>query len=84
MADAAVPQQAYAAPSAAVQQPPKEQYIQQTPTWVVIVRGLQVFFSIIILGMAGYLIHGHAMAENGFAVVCVSLSTSARPSSPND
>ncbi|KAK3905159.1 hypothetical protein C8A05DRAFT_41865 [Staphylotrichum tortipilum] len=69
MADA-VPQQVYAAPSIAVQHPPKEQYIQQTPVWVVIVRGLQIFFSIIILGMAGYLIHGHAMAANGFAVVC--------------
>ena len=79
MADAAVPQQAYVAPAVAVHQPPKEQYIQATPVWVVVVRALQIFFSIIILGMAGYLIHGNAMAENGFAVVCVSPSRTPNP-----
>jgi hypothetical protein len=73
MADAAMPQQQYAAP-AAVQQGVEEQYIQQTPAWVVIVRGIQVFFGFVILVMAGVLIHGHAMGANGFAVVCVRRS----------
>jgi len=70
MADAAVPQQQYATP-AAVPQGAKEQYIQQTPVWVVVVRGVQVFFGFVILVMAGYLIHGSAQGAYGFAVVCV-------------
>jgi hypothetical protein len=35
-----------------------------------VLRGLQILFSFVILAMAGYLIHGHALAANGFAVVC--------------
>jgi hypothetical protein len=72
MADAAIPQQQYAAPAVAVHTE-KEQYIQHTPTWVVVVRGVQVLFGFVILVMAGYLIHGYAMGANGFAVVCVGL-----------
>ncbi|KAJ4288707.1 hypothetical protein N0V88_007241 [Collariella sp. IMI 366227] len=68
MADA-VPQQQYAAP-APVTAGATEQYIQTTPKWVVIVRGFQFFWAIVILGLAGYLIHGHAMGAHGFAVVC--------------
>jgi hypothetical protein len=71
MADAALPQQQYVAP-AAVAHIEKEQYIQHTPVWVVVLRGVQILLSIIILGMAGFLIHGHAMGANGFAVACVS------------
>jgi len=71
MADAAVPQQPYVAP-AAVAHNDQDQYVQQTPVWVVAVRGVQILLSIIILGMAGFLIHGHAMGANGFAVACVS------------
>jgi hypothetical protein len=73
MADAAVPTPQYAAPAAA-SSGGKEQYIQKTPVWVVVLRGLQIFFSFVILIMAGVLIHGHAMAANGFAVVCVRIA----------
>jgi hypothetical protein len=74
MADATMPQQGYAAPAAVVHDD-KEQYIQQTPLWVVIVRVLQIVFSFVTVVMAGVLIHGHAMGANGFAVVCVSAAT---------
>lgn len=71
MADATMPQQAYAAPAAAVHDE-KEQYIQQTPIWVVVVRALQIVFSFVTVIMAGVLIHGKALGANGFAVACVS------------
>ena len=51
-----------------------EPYIQQTPKWVLIVRGFQVFFAFVILAMCGYLIHGHAMDANVFALVVVRSS----------
>lgn len=73
MAAAAVPTPQYAAP-AAVGTDEKGHYVQQTPVWVVVLRGLQILFSFVILAMAGYLIHGHALAANGFAVVCVSIA----------
>jgi hypothetical protein len=73
MADAAVPTPQYAAPATAASGK-KEQYIQQTPVWVVVLRALQIFFSFVILIMAGVVIHGHAMAANGFAVVCVRIA----------
>lgn len=34
-------------------------------------RGFQVFFAFVILAMCGYLIHGHAMDANVFALVVV-------------
>lgn len=49
----------------------KEPYIQQTPKWVLVVRGFQAFFAFVILAMCGYLIHGHAMDANVFALVVV-------------
>lgn len=73
MADTGIPQQQYAVPAVAVKNE-TEQYIQHTPTWMVVVRGVQVFFGFVILVMAGYLIHGNAMGANGFALVCVSPS----------
>lgn len=71
MATATMPQPAYAAPNATVGHDEKEQYIQQTPVWVVVVRALQIVFSFVTVIMAGVLIHGHAMGANGFAVACV-------------
>ncbi|KAK1759880.1 hypothetical protein QBC47DRAFT_438125 [Echria macrotheca] len=63
---------AYAAPVGNNNNTNHNQYIQQTPTWVVIVRGLQIFFALIILGLCAYLIHGKAMDANVFAlVVCL-------------
>ncbi|KAK4238130.1 hypothetical protein C8A03DRAFT_15368 [Achaetomium macrosporum] len=68
MADAVSTAQ-YAAP-AAVARTEEERYIQQTPVWVMVVRGFQILLSFVILCLAGYLIHGFAMAANVFAVVC--------------
>lgn len=60
---------AHAAPAA----PPAkdEAYIQKTPTWVVIMRSLQIFFGLIIVCLCGYLIHGKALDANVFALVVV-------------
>lgn len=69
MAAAPIPQQQYAVP-APVAHDEKAQYIQQTPVWVVVVRGFQIFLSFVIIIMAGWLIHGYAMGAHGFAVVC--------------
>ncbi|KAK3303666.1 uncharacterized protein B0T15DRAFT_281724 [Chaetomium strumarium] len=68
MADT-VPTPQYAAP-AAVAHSEEERYIQQTPVWVVVVRGFQLLLSFVILCMAGYLIHGLAVGANVFALVC--------------
>ncbi|KAK4098031.1 hypothetical protein N658DRAFT_488802 [Parathielavia hyrcaniae] len=80
MADA-VPkqQQQYAAPAYVAPAPvahdgklevPQEQYFQETPVWVVVVRGFQVLVSFIILCMAAKLMHGKVLGPNAFAVVC--------------
>lgn len=45
-----------------------------SPTWVVVIRGVQVLLSLVILAMAGYLIHGAYSDPHGFAIACVSLS----------
>ncbi|KAK3987976.1 hypothetical protein QBC44DRAFT_351443 [Cladorrhinum sp. PSN332] len=49
---------------------PKPQYIQQTPVWVVVMRGFQVFLSVAILGIAAWLMHGKVLDQNAFALVC--------------
>ncbi|KAK4225146.1 hypothetical protein QBC38DRAFT_531389 [Podospora fimiseda] len=66
IAVAPVPQGAPAAVASA----PKQQYVQQTPTWVVVIRGFQIFLSLIILGIAAWLMHGNVLDENAFALVC--------------
>lgn len=57
---------AYGAPTS-----PKEQYIQQTPVWVLAVRALQIVFALVILAMCGYIMHGKALEANVFALVVV-------------
>ena len=42
-----------------------------TPMYLSIIRGLQFLFSIITIGMAGYILHYVYMDSLGFAVVCV-------------
>ncbi|KAL2126000.1 hypothetical protein VTI74DRAFT_1978 [Chaetomium olivicolor] len=70
MADA-IPQQQYAAPSPVAGKEP-EQYIQQTPIWVVAIRAVQCLMGLIILALAAWVIDndGYAMGADGFAVVC--------------
>lgn len=67
---------AYAAPAPTTTTPAspgkEEQYIQTTPGWVIVVRGLQVLFALVIICLCGYLIHGKAMDANVFALVVVS------------
>lgn len=70
MADTSIPQQSYTAPI--VMPDDAGQYVQATPVWVVVVRAFQIVVSFLIVIIAGVLIHGYAMAPNGFAVACVS------------
>ncbi|KAK4179118.1 hypothetical protein QBC36DRAFT_323237 [Triangularia setosa] len=49
----------------------KEHYVQDTPVWVVVVRGVQIFFSLVILGMAGAVIHDVMIEELAFGIACV-------------
>ncbi|KAK3349790.1 hypothetical protein B0T25DRAFT_249378 [Lasiosphaeria hispida] len=70
MAEIKAAPQSYATPTAAPGS--TKQYVQETPTWVVVVRGFQALFGLIILGLSGYLIHGLAMDPIVFAlVVCL-------------
>jgi len=70
MAEVKIAPPLYAAPAAV---PGSEgRYVQKTPTWVVVVRGLQALFGLVILALCGYLIHGKAMDANVFALVVVS------------
>ncbi|KAK3315804.1 hypothetical protein B0H66DRAFT_271569 [Apodospora peruviana] len=65
---AAVSQQSWADPKAAPGS--DEHWVVVTPVWHVVVRGFQAFFGLVILAMAGYLIHGLALDANAFALVC--------------
>ncbi|KAK4128061.1 hypothetical protein N657DRAFT_584649 [Parathielavia appendiculata] len=71
MADAVPEQQQYAAPAAVAHgKEPEERYIQQTPVWVVVMRGFQILISFIILVMAAWCMHGIVLGANAFALVC--------------
>jgi len=48
-----------------------QHYVQETPVWVVVVRGFQIFFSLVILGMAGAVIHDVLIEELAYAIACV-------------
>lgn len=43
-----------------------------TPTWVLVVRILQIIISLIVIGISGWFIHGLYLSSLGFAIVCVS------------
>ncbi|KAK0673107.1 hypothetical protein QBC41DRAFT_312183 [Cercophora samala] len=49
----------------------QEHYVQHTPVWMVVMRGGQVFFSLVILGMAGAVIHDVMIEELAFGIACV-------------
>lgn len=66
----------YASAPVAAPSGSQEHYVQHTPVWIVVTRGAQVFFSLIILGMAGAVIHDVMIEELAFGIACVS----ARPS----
>ncbi len=46
-------------------------HVLKTPLWMTAIRGLIVLLSIVILGMAGSLIHGAYLDEFGLAVATV-------------
>lgn len=46
-----------------------------TPTWVLVARIFQLVLSIIVVGGAGWFIHGLYEDSLGFAIVCVSTMT---------
>jgi len=75
-APVAAPQPVYGAPAPAPAPASGDQYIQQTPLWVVVVRGFQALFGFIILAMCGFLIHGKALDANVFALVVVGRRSS--------
>lgn len=48
-----------------------EKILIRTPLWVTIIQGFHVFFSLVILGLSGYIIHYVALEQVVFALVCV-------------
>lgn len=61
--------QSWSAPKAAPGS--EEPWTTETPIWHAVVRGFQIFFGLVIAGMAGYLIHGYMMDAFAFGLVCV-------------
>nr|CDP28728.1 Putative protein of unknown function [Podospora anserina S mat+] len=61
----------YASAPVAAPSGSQEHYVQHTPVWIVVTRGAQVFFSLIILGMAGAVIHDVMIEELAFGIACV-------------
>lgn len=51
---------------------PKERLVVHTPVWVTVVRGFQLFFALVVMVLAGLLIHGLALDAIVYALVCVS------------
>jgi hypothetical protein len=46
-------------------------YVVKTPLWVMAVRAFQVLIALVIMTLAGFLIHGLALDPVVFALVCV-------------
>lgn len=46
--------------------------ILHTPVWVMVIRGFQLFLSLVILGLAGRLMHDAYLDEEGLALAIVS------------
>lgn len=53
----------------------KTEHILQTPLWIVIIRGFQFLFSLIIVGLCGWMIHDAGLPENSLCIAIVSTST---------
>ncbi|CAF3573051.1 unnamed protein product, partial [Fusarium graminearum] len=57
------------------QQPQAEtEHILQTPLWIVIIRGFQFLFSLIIVGLCGWMIHDAGLPENSLCIAIAVLS----------
>lgn len=69
------PAASYGAPVAApLHATNNEPYIQRTPGWILACRIVTFVFSIILLGMCGYLMHGKVLEANAFTVVVVIMT----------
>ncbi|KAG5992208.1 hypothetical protein E4U54_003716, partial [Claviceps lovelessii] len=47
---------------------PSASHVLHTPVWFTVVRGFQVFLSLVVLGLAGTLMHDLYLDEFGLAV----------------
>ncbi|UZP40619.1 hypothetical protein NXS19_008435 [Fusarium pseudograminearum] len=57
------------------QQPQAEtEHILQTPLWIVIIRGFQFLFSLIIVGLCGWMIHDAGLPENSLCIAIAVLT----------
>lgn len=45
-------------------------YVQETPVWMVVIRGVQVVLALGIVGMCGWLMHGKVLDAQAFGLVC--------------
>lgn len=45
--------------------------VLKTPIWVVVIRGFQIFFALVILALAGTLMHDAYLDEEGLALAIV-------------
>ncbi|CEF86877.1 hypothetical protein FGSG_04923 [Fusarium graminearum PH-1] len=52
----------------------KTEHILQTPLWIVIIRGFQFLFSLIIVGLCGWMIHDAGLPENSLCIAIAVLS----------
>ena len=60
---------------------PAGDHVLQTPIWLVVIRGFQVFLSLIILALCGRLMHDAYLEEEGFSLAVVSRTPNSTPSS---
>ncbi len=61
----------YAAPVSGSGGTPGAYPVFPMPVFVNVFRGFQILLSIVIMGMAGYLMHGLVLGPYAFAFVCV-------------
>lgn len=48
------------------------EHVLKTPIWITVIRGFQFLLSLIIVGLAGRLIHDAYLDENGLAIATAS------------
>jgi hypothetical protein len=53
-------------------------HVLKTPIWVLVVRGFQIFISLVIVGLAGRLMHDAYLDEEGLALAVVRSPTPKR------
>ncbi|KAF5013936.1 hypothetical protein FDECE_65 [Fusarium decemcellulare] len=56
------------------QEKPRANHVLRTPFWVMILRGLQFFISLVIVGICGRMMHDAYMEEHGFNIAIAILT----------